>query len=223
MYIYIKFGSERNMTDLLCNGTIYCNPISHFTKKELKKISDGRYDFNELVTLMEYRENSIMTIAPLNNPSKKINLKLTRSHYKEYRLEPTGNLYCLFALEPSKYKKESWNILDERLRGFGTHYIILKNSEEFATRVRKRLAELSIDFQSHKVEYIDYSKYSGTKNIFQKGIEYAYQNEFRLLLNTRLNIPYSFSIGNIEDIAEMKSSEHLRVMFSNPKKTNQEH
>ena len=132
--------------------------------------------------------------------------------YKEHISKPIGNLYCLFNYEPKNYKKDKWYILDQRLKAFGSHFLLIRNSSEFAERFRKALNKLSIEFDSGKIEYQDFSKYSGKKNLFQKSLDYSYQKEVRILLYTGLNIPFKFSIGNIEDIAQMFSSDHLKFM-----------
>ncbi|MFD2580864.1 hypothetical protein ACFSR6_00070 [Pedobacter vanadiisoli] len=124
------------MNDLLKNGTIYCNPISYFTNKEIKENPDGRYDFNELVTKMEYRKEGYLHVSPLNDPSKVYKFELKHSHYKEHITNPIGNLFCLFNYEPNNYKPKKWYILDERLEQFGTHYVLIRNNVEFAKRIK---------------------------------------------------------------------------------------
>ncbi len=212
MGIYLKFGSKENMEDLLKNGTIYCNPLSYFTNREIKSNDDGRYDFDELVTKFEHTANGLMWLSPVGSPKKIFKFKTQNMIYKEHISNPIGNLYCLFDYEPKNYKKDKWYILDERLKAFGSHFLLIHNNPEFVKRFKSALSELSIEFNSGKIEYKDFSKFSGEKNLFQKSVDYSYQNEVRILLYTGLNVPFKFSIGNIEDIAQIFSSEHLNFM-----------
>lgn len=220
MGIYLKFGSKENTEDLLKNGTVYCNPISYFTNNEIKSDYDGRYDFDELVTKFEHTTKGLMWLSPVGSPEKIFKFNIQNMVYKEHISEPIGNLYCLFDYEPENYEKDKWYILDERLKAFGSHFLLIHNSLEFAERIRKALNELSIEFSSGKIEYKDFSKYSGKKNLFQKSLDYSYQKEVRMLLNTGLNIPFEFSIGNIEDIAQIFSSDHLKFMKAGDIKLN---
>ena len=54
--IYLRFGDEKHIDDLLDNGTIYCNSIKHFTDVEKHNPEVNpflRYDPDELVYNME--------------------------------------------------------------------------------------------------------------------------------------------------------------------------
>lgn len=211
MGIYLKFGSEKNILDLLKNGTIYCKEISYFASKQIKNTTDGRWDFNELVTKMEFTANGFMKLHPIDHPDKIYSFKTENIMYKEHMSNPLGNLYCMFDLEPKKIKQDHWFELDRRLTRFGSHYLLIHNSPEFANRVKNKLKELSIEFKFAKVEYKDFSKYIGDKTIFQKDLKYSYQNEVRLVLNTNMKTSFKFSIGNIEDISTMFTSDHLKI------------
>jgi hypothetical protein len=50
------------------------------------------------------------------------------------------------------------------------------------------------------VQYYDENKYSGRLGRFKKGSIYSYQSEFRIVLETRVDGPFRFEIGDLRDI-----------------------
>ncbi len=208
MDIFLKFGSEKDMNDLLLNGTIYCNPISYFAK-----FDDGcRFDKNELVVEMNYHENSLLHLIPVSDPNNKITLKTSTLHHKVSIADPTGNIYCLFlvSIDPSLPILNS--PFDQRLKEFGTHCVLIHNHKEFFDRIFTHLKSKKINYGNDDVSYRDLTKYTGDKNLFTKGIEYAWQKEWRLFLNTRRNKPYKFKIGNLENIAHIMKTDQIEKM-----------
>ncbi|MFA4868097.1 MAG: hypothetical protein WC623_07860 [Pedobacter sp.] len=197
MDIFLKFGSERDMNDLLLNGTIYCKPISYFAQKD----DSCRFDKNELVVRMHYHENSIIHLIPIDEPTKKITLNASNLRHRVSLANPVGNLYCLFLTTIDTSLPIIHSPFDARLKEFGTHCVGILNNTEFFRRIFDQLKKNKIEYGNDDITYKDLSKFTGKKDLFTKGIEYSWQKEYRIQLVTGINEPYVFSIGSIEDIA----------------------
>ncbi|MFA4868098.1 MAG: hypothetical protein WC623_07865 [Pedobacter sp.] len=194
------------MTDLLKNGTIYCNPISEFAKLD----DSCRNDKDELTTMMEYSGNTILFLSEDRDFKNPIIVDLKNTRYKEFVIKPVGNLFCLFTLDFKNTPDDHTITLDEQLKEFGTHVVLINDSNEFAKRVVNQLNMDGIQFKHGKIGYKDFSKYTGKKSFFSKDLKYSYQNEYRLHLLTAKNEPYKINIGSIEDIAVLMETKDIK-------------
>lgn len=190
--------------DLLENGTIYCSPISTFANHS----DGGRYDKDELVTRMVNMEGEIIEISPVDEPDKKLYIRLQTGYYREVINNPTGNLYCMFTLELEEAPVGHVFELEEKMgEEFGEYFVFIQNSKEFTKRVAQELNKRRIKFLDKRVKYSDFTKLSGDKDLFMKDELYAYQKEYRLFLNTGLNEAYKLKIGSIREIASIHRSD----------------
>jgi len=77
---------------------------------------------------------------------------------------------------------------------------LILRQDIFIERLNDALAKLDFKTCMKPVEYLDLSKYSGKKNLFQKNLKYSWQEEFRIILYTnkyKRNDPFEFSIGKL--------------------------
>ncbi|MBB5440589.1 hypothetical protein HDC92_004292 [Pedobacter sp. AK017] len=185
------------MTDLVKNGTIYCKPISFFAQKD----DSCRFDKNELVVEMQYHEDSLLHLIPLDEPNKIVTLNASQIRHRKIIANPTGNLYCMFltTIDPSLPILHS--PFDARLKEFGSHCVSIHDGDKFFNRIFDHLTKNRVEYSCDEVTYRDLSKFSGEKNMFTKDLAYGWQKEWRLILHTEINEPYIFQIGNLEDIA----------------------
>lgn len=105
--------------------------------------------------------------------------------------------------------------INERVKGFGDWFVFIHDTHTFLKRVKERLDQLKIPFESNIVQYLNLKKYSGKKTVFQKDLTYDYQQEYRFFLKNRKPDPLVIEIGSIADISLLCPSyniEDLRVI-----------
>lgn len=202
MFLYFKFGAEKDMLDLLQNGTIYCNPLSFFARED----QSGRYDTDELVVFVETKFDGETAV-----PNELgIKMKIYSTQTKDVVLEPTGNLYCLYSLGIENVPVNSYHIFDQKMSDFGTHVIIIKDSAQFMQRVVSKVNEDGIVNYRDFVKYVSMRDFQGPKDFFTKDLSYRHQKEYRIYLDTDFTEPYRFSIGSISDIAVIEEAGNIK-------------
>ena len=213
--LYIKFGEKEHLEKMRTEGLFYCNTITFFSNLE----DEHRGDPFESVIKLDYKEKVIIQLKPADDPTaewKKLNA--SKVHYKEYYEEPLGNIFCFSAFKITPKKEVSILPFDKKILNFKYGLLILRQ-DIFIERLNDALAKLDFKTCLKPVEYLDLSKYSGKKNLFQKNLKYSWQEEFRLILYTnkyKRNDPFEFSIGNIEDISEiidLNKTKNLQYKF----------
>jgi hypothetical protein len=73
-------------------------------------------------------------------------------------------------------------------------------------KLKAALSNLTYKSCLNHVEYLDLSRHTGEKSLFQKDVQYSWQEELRLIIHTdkhKMYDPFEFSIGNIEEISEI--------------------
>jgi hypothetical protein len=198
----MKFGAKKDLEQMQKDGLLYCNTITYFSRLE----DESRGDPFESVIKLKYFENAIFQIRPANDPSEEWkNLNATNVSYNEHYKEPLGNLFCMSAFKMPIGKEVSTFHFDERFFKF-EYCLMIMNEPLFMKRLGSALEKLPVKSCKNHIEYVDLKKYSGKKTLFQKDIKYNWQEEFRIVLNTehyRVDDPYKFSIGSIEDISQI--------------------
>ena len=196
---FLKFGSGKDMTDLLENGTIYMNPINKF-----RTIEDGnlRGDNYEGVKQIWNLPAGQFEIPSINHKGNYISM-----HLRESYENVLGNIYSLYCISSYGFDKPNNFFLDKRVKEFGSHFVFIKDLPEFFTRIKSKLTLIGHKFYDGFVEYYDKNSINGRITVFQKPNEFEYQKEFRFYVDRPEITPLSFSIGRLTDIAEMFPSE----------------
>ncbi len=132
------------------------------------------------------------------------------------------NLFCLFALTTESFSYLS----DERIQGFGDSALTFLNGDEFLGRLRKRLKEEDLAFESALVEYVKKEEFHGKMGPFRKLETYSYQNEVRIFVQGNCSGPLKINIPSIEDISVIVPindvTKHLRIIKGKEKESNAE-
>ncbi len=199
--LFLKFGKEEHIQDLLLNGTIYMNSIQYFRKFEDNGL---RGDNFEGITELKNYPSGEFEIKSLNHKGKYISLQFRESYE-----EVLGNIYSMYAISSLTVPNPIGFKIDKKNKEFGTHCLLVKNNPEFLKRIEKRLKEINLKFRHGFVDYYDKYKKNGKINLFQKPNEYQYQNEFRFYVERESIEPIKIQIGNITDIAEIHKSEDV--------------
>lgn len=210
---FIKFGQFEHMNDLLKNGTLYFNPISYFQKIESK---DGRADSYEGTTrIRNYHEyDNVKTTITFPETGKTLEVNPIKLHLREFLDELQGNIYSMYAVKTPDVFEKNYKI-NNKLKEFGSHLVMIKNPKEFIDRIVNKLKLKSIDFKAKLVQYYEKDKFNGELDFFMKSKDFEYQKEFRFFLYKNSLKPFSLSIGSIEDIAEIFPSEGINTFEIN--------
>lgn len=204
MVLYFKFGAEKDMLDLLRNGTIYCNSLSYFAKEH----KSGRYDTDELVVKVVTK----FDCKTVFYNEQGVKMKIYSTQTKDVVMNPFGNLYCLYSLNIDNVPVNSYHMFHRNMIDFGSHVVIIKNSYEFMRRLVDELGKSGIAHNKNFINYVSMKGFDGEKDFFTKDIAYRHQKEYRIHLETNSTEPYCFSIGSIENIAEIEEVDNIKEL-----------
>lgn len=195
--MFLKFGHNDHIIDLFENGTVHINPIQYFREIE----EDGfRGDSYEGVKSIANSLPGHFEIA--GNKIDYLSIHLPLSHDKVY-----GNIYSLYCVSSYGFETPSDFFVDERVKSFGSHFLLIKQPGEFLKRIEYKLNQLKLNHRFGFVEYYNRFEVNGPIHLFQKQDKYEYQKEFRIYVNRKETLPLALSIGNLSDIAEIHSSD----------------
>lgn len=200
---FIKFGEEVHIRDLYENGTIYCRSMDIFKVIEDNDLRGDSWEGKELVRTFTDSDKVKLEISKGNNVIA--NLTPTFAQVSKDRTVAGGNLYCLYTIKPTDVAIKRRFKMDIKNKDFGTHFVVIKNNQAFIERIFAALVKGNYKYQCGLVEYIDDKKNSP----FQKRRRFAYQNEFRILIENTTTNPIVLNIGSIKDIAMVLELEDL--------------
>lgn len=154
--LFMKFGQFKYMNDLLKKGTLYFNPVSYFQKIESE---DGRADSYEGTTrIRNYHEyDNVKTTITFPGNSKKLEINPIKLHLREFLNELQGNIYSMYTVKTPDIFDKNYK-LNDKLKEFGSHFVVIKKPKEFIDRVVNKLKLESIDFRAKLVQYYDKDK-----------------------------------------------------------------
>lgn len=200
-----KLLQEAHVESFL-DGNLYLNCASYF--KRLEATDEVRSDGDEGIDFaMQAKEVSIqgsggewIPIAGIIGPIK---------HYTDESAK--FHMLCMYMFTDNPAE-----VFDPRNQEFGDRFVFVLNSAEFFRRVREAVAVLGHICQHRPIQYVDRHTYHGPMGPLRKFDEYAFQNEFRLVLRSgddHKDEPLLLKIGNIRDICwSGKSSELAQIV-----------
>jgi hypothetical protein len=205
---FIKFGSEENIRDLQENGTIYCNTIEYFRQLEDSYLRGDSYEGTFKIT--NYPPDSKIT---LYLPDKKeIELKTAKLHLREFYTDIKGNIYCLTAITREEIIKLETLKLDLKNSRFGTHFLLIKDNQQFFDRLMKGFENEKLSIKTGFVKYYDKHLINGELDLFHKSKEFEYQKEFRIIVKNDMQNPIKFQIGSLKEISEIFETKDLETL-----------
>lgn len=209
---FIKFGAREHLKELREKGLLYCNPIQYFTNIEDQSL---RGDEMENVVDMHYMESGTVTLSPVGEtPSaNSTTMSFTDARFTSRIMEPFGNLFCLFAINLLDKPLGEVFTVSERVKGFGDSFLLIHDSSAFFNRIQRAVAAHQLRADADLVEYIDFSRFTGKKTVFQKDLRYAYQQEWRLYIYNNKAEPIKLEIGSLEDISVWGTSEAIEQLL----------
>ena len=199
--MFIKFGEEEHITDLFNNGTIYMNSVQHFRKFEDGQLRGDKY---EGVSSIKNYPQGTYEIPSMNIEGEYVSLQLRESF--EVVL---GNIFSLYCISSKGWDNPLDFQIDERVKKFGSHCLIVKKNDLFLKLIEHKLRDLQIKYTHDFVEYYNKNDVNREINLFEKPNDFEYQKEFRIYADTKSDKPLIFNIGSLKGIAEIYPSESL--------------
>lgn len=211
----IKFVKEKEHALTFLRGNLFCKPWVSFKDIEDKQRGDR----------LELAASKLQTQVYVKDLNRSYNFWLEDG---DSRFAPVFCMYHVSSRNRASSKK--LQLEDERLKEFGHYGVVIKNVGEFIDRLNRNLPSFSYGL----IEYVDYSNLAGANRTFKNPIlqkdisDFKHQREFRIY-NAHFAITNSkhldnptieiiqpnefgaslFSIGDISDIAEIRSMDEL--------------
>jgi hypothetical protein len=216
--LLVKFATCKKHLEEMREGLLYCNTIKHFTEFEDGKVRGDGYE--AVIELHNIKKGELL-LKPAKDPNAEWKtLNIINAQFKKHYANPLGNLFCLSSIslnptvEPTVFK------FDERFKSFGNYVLLIMQQPVFLKRFKKALRKAKIKGCGKKIEYLDLKKHNGEKTLFQKDLDYSWQEEFRFYFeNDKIDI-LKFSMGSIKDISEIydlnEQKEFLIMLPSSP-------
>lgn len=198
----LKFGKLEHLLSLRNEGNLHCKTLKYFAELEDEC---HRGDPLEAVTYFYNFDGGNVHLKAIDAPDEEYQLlgvADTGTLYHSYESSP-GNLFCMYSFRIGQDELNKEFTIPEECTKMGDHYLVIKNYEEFLRRVSKSLSELNLEARHGFVGYKDFSKFTGSKTVFEKDIEFAFQKEFRIFIQTNIQQAIDIKIGSIADISEI--------------------
>jgi hypothetical protein len=189
--VLLKFGQRDHLEQLREGGVVYMNPQTYFAKLEADALRSDRFEGADRIiqpnALKRLIVQSNVDARKLTIPASQLRGPLRLS------LGPC-NIYCMFAVtEPARFS------VDERCFGFGDSFVIVWDTQAFVDRLTAAARAVHLDLQYRLVEY-DPNVLSGETGPFRKPATFAYQNEFRFVVQPGSCDAIVLRLGSLIDI-----------------------
>ncbi|WP_218598581.1 hypothetical protein [Polaribacter sp. NJDZ03] len=218
IFSFIKFGNKDNMIDFIENGTIYFNTIEYFKKLEEQIARGDKYEGTTRIQNFHESDNYTLTITDPET-KKEIKIKNSKIHYHQSLNDIKGNLFSMYCLKTPELLAKDFKI-DQKVKNFGSHFVMIRDSDKFLELVSKELEKQNIPFKGKLVNYYQKEKINGEITPFDKTTEYEYQKEYRIVLFSNEIKPIIIQIGNLRKIAEIFEIKVIdKIKFKWEKKT----
>ncbi|SHN13605.1 hypothetical protein [Mucilaginibacter sp. OK098] len=197
--IFLRFSNNEYLTRLQNEGHHYLNSIQTFAEY-IDTV--GRGDVYENIFEQDYSENGIIQIKFVDTPNAELkDFSYDNQSIKKMATEYFVNIFCLYSIDRANYKLGELIVIPDEMKDMGTHCLIIFKGAEFIRRLEQALKRKNFVYKLSLVKYVDYSKYTGKKTVFEKPIEYEYQKEYRIAIHNTSAKAIELFIGNIEDIS----------------------
>lgn len=195
--VLMKLGRKEHMEQFR-TGLLYMNALSYFQRLEADTARGDRYEGIDSILQPQhlgeaYIDSGIPTIGRIEISREDLAGPITVAMNRTSRC----NLFCLYALT-SPVRDVLFS--SEHDWFGGDSLVLIINTQEFLNRISKAALERKLPLQGAPVEYFDETSYSGKVGRFKKSSRFSYQHEYRIAIETGIEGPFLFQIGDIRDI-----------------------
>ena len=217
-------------------GQVKGFPLIKFKNKEIiESLRSGKIYLNSLKWFREYENESGDVVVGDSyegmlhiNDGELIIEETGERHQLKNATIPTvlsnSYMFCMTYIDPKNDSFEFTNEQKEELRNFGDTALVILDSEEFISRIKKAAEEKDHKIYFNSVHYYDenfdwadmfISLIQGTHNIaFWKRKTYCMQQEFRMVIPVENYVKdhIELDIGDISDISNVFTTEQILTM-----------
>jgi hypothetical protein len=195
--VLMKLGRKEHMEQFR-TGLLYMNALSYFRDLDADTARGDRFEGVDSILQPKdlgeaYIDPGIPSIGRIDIRRDDLAGPITIAMNRTLGC----NLFCLYAL--TRPVKELLFSAEHDWFG-GDSLVLVTNTQEFLNRVTKAAREQKFPLQGAQVGYYDESGYSGRVGRFMKSSRFAHQNEYRIAIETGVDGPFRFQIGDIRDI-----------------------
>ena len=213
MYALMKFGEREHVEEFRSDGLLYMSSLAYFAQLESDMARGDCVEGSTTIIQPKHAEIVFdaskiglgkMTVDPLELVGP-VRIALQRT--------VLCNIYCMFAITKSTDEE----LVSSKILQFGDSCVLILNPTEFLDRVFRAALGAGLIPTCGLVEYYDADKFSGDTGRFRKPSIFAYQNEFRIVVEPGADTPRRLFVGGLIDITSeiIPSSEvNQRLDFS---------
>lgn len=211
----VKIGQYEHLKLLQSEGHVYCNSLTYFTKIEDDSVRSDKHE--DAFEFESFNNPKLQIKLPDEPDSMYKNVDVTWVQLVKRYSNALGNLFCLYCVDMTNAKDEGQIFVDEKNILFGSHALIMLDTDEFEKRLYSELERKGLKYHFGHINYIDLKNLSGRKTLFQKDKCYSYQNEFRIFIENNSQEPLSVKIGDISDISRLIDFKaFIKIRYKRP-------
>ena len=220
IFFMVRFFNRPDYANDFVQGRIHFSRLSFFKRLEADEVL-GRADRHEGTTSWLQPEQVRMVIngrdisANLAGPLQ-IQLNwLNHLHVHCIHAVHSGRIEVVSAVKGSIEELRRELMISTRCLSLGKYAVIVQDVRQFIDRMRAAARLRDLQIASRLVKYYDpdtfHGEFDGVEAAFHKRAEFAYQREYRIVLNTGTTDDSSLvlDIGDISDITLQMDAEEL--------------
>jgi hypothetical protein len=202
--LLLKLGQKEHL-EMLRKGKLYMNTLAYFTTLDSDPARADPYEGTDsIIQPRHIGEFIIDPNLPGMKPLKVLPSELAGPVRISMNRTRTCNVFCMFAVNTPI----EGSIFPNSNEWFGDSFVLFKNTPEFLSRIKTAAERSGFAVSAGMIEYYDEAIYSGKTGRFRKQSHFAHQREFRVILESTLNAPLVFDLGDLTDItSEVHSFE----------------
>lgn len=223
--LLIKFGEKQNIESLQ-NGKLYMKNLKYYINREIESGDntvgdkyDGMFPINDC-DFDFYDSETKKKAFSVNKASAVFDLG--------YTMCPT---FCMFLFDRRNITETNLNSIKYefteeqkiKLKGFGTHALVITNTNSFINRVEKGFLNNKMSVYRNTVKYFKGNELEHLKDIqkdnrkiaFWKRDIYTHQQEYRFFgYDCKVDDHCEIDIGDLRDISQMVEIDNLFDMYA---------
>jgi hypothetical protein len=193
--ILFKFSRREFLQQLRSRGLLYMKYQEDFRKIESKPRQD-RFETTEQIA----QPNAVKRLIIRDNDSQR-EVVIGPEQLAGPLLMSSGklscNVYCMFALTQQNI---TCPLVHPDNFEFGDAFVVILRTRTFFDRVLAAATSRGLRCAWRLVKYYDPKAYSGETGPFRKPVSFAYQKEFRFIVQPGSSSPINLEIGSLADI-----------------------
>jgi len=194
--VLFRFSKRQYLEEFRRDGVLYMNTLRYFAKLESDPIRGDRFEDSDKI----HQPSNVRHLRITDNKSGKVITFGPEAIAGPVLIglgkRPVCNVFCMFSITG----RINVPLVDERAFEFGDSFVVILNTQEFINRVRAAADRSGFRCSYGLVEYYDETSYSGDTGPFRKSDRFAYQREFRFLIEPGSRQPIKLVVGSLEDL-----------------------